>query len=536
VRHASAVAAAALLVSAGCARCGTPKAVPPERFLPADAPLAVVVPRLGAAAEALRPLARTVESVPAAAGVVEALAAVRAQLGFDPLDERGLADAGLDPKGGAALALAPGASPLLVLPVGDEGRLEALLARLARDRLGAGSAERAGVAGAPVTTWRTRPGAPPALALAVTQRTALLARGPDAPARVTAAAARIAGEALAGNEVYARARRALGDGAPAALAFAPAGSPYARRASALRDGGAVGLTADGARLVFRTALLLSPERAQAWRAVLGAGPAPAGSEALARVPRDAFLAVRFDGDPVALGRRLAWSFPDAAARLTAAGLDLEADLLATLAPGAAAALSLAPTFEVAAVSRGAGALGEADPFRLGHAVAVLPVRDAARARAALDKLAAAAPALGLEAEAPPAGRYVWTFRRGAAEVGVALDGARLLLAGGEGRLERLRAGDAPPYAAPTVPSRVALAGGAAGGVLDVARLVASFRALPEAAYGTGPDAFVMRSLAERVVDPASRLLAATLRADLVEGAARLDLTLELAPPPGDGAR
>jgi hypothetical protein len=60
--------------------------------------------------------------------------------------------------------------------------------------------------------------------------------------------------------------------------------------------------------------------------------------------------------------------------------------------------------------------------------------------------------------------------------------------------------------------------------------VASFRALPPAAYGTGPDAFVMRSLAERVVEPASRLVAASLRVSLAEGAARLDLTVDARPP------
>ena len=55
------------------------------------------------------------------------------------------------------------------------------------------------------------------------------------------------------------------------------------------------------------------------------------------------------------------------------------------------------------------------------------------------------------------------------------------------------------------------------------------RAMPDEAYGTGPSGFVMRSLVERFVDPASRLAAVSLRADLAEGALLLTLELEARP-------
>src|SRR5512146_1561213 len=150
--------AAALLLAAGCARCGKPATAPPERFLPSSASLAVVVPSVRVAQEQLAPLVRTVTSFPAAGSLAEALPAVRDQLGFDPLDPRATEDAGIDAAGGAALALAPGGSPLLVLPVRDASRLEALVTRLARDRLGAVRRDSTAVAGRTVTVFRSAEG------------------------------------------------------------------------------------------------------------------------------------------------------------------------------------------------------------------------------------------------------------------------------------------------------------------------------------------------------------------------------------------
>jgi hypothetical protein len=56
--------------------------------------------------------------------------------------------------------------------------------------------------------------------------------------------------------------------------------------------------------------------------------------------------------------------------------------------------------------------------------------------------------------------------------------------------------------------------------------VASVQALPDEAYGTGPNAFVMRSLADRFLEPASRVQAVALRFDLLPAAALFDLEIE----------
>jgi hypothetical protein len=524
--------AVALVAASACAQCSREPPASPERLVPAAAPWVLVVPKLRDAQGAAAPLLRTVLSFPAAANLAESAAAVRGQLGFDPLDPRALADAGVDPDRGAALAGSAGGAPLLVLPAADEAKLDAFLARTARERLGAADRERAGKDGARVDVFRRGAGSPPALAVAWASGAALVAPGAEGPRAVAAAAALAEGAALRASKSYGEARAALGDGAVAIL-FAPPASPALAAWPLARDGAAVGALASATRLELRLALLVPGARGEAWRAALPGAAGAAGADALGRLPADAFFAAHSGADPTVVARRLAWALPEGArASLARAGLDLERDLADVFAPGAALGVALAPTFEVAAVSRRGIEAAERDPFRLVHLAAVLEVKDAARAQALLAKLARAAPALGLEADARGAAS---TFRaaRGAAELSLALDGKRLLVAGGAGRLDALLGRGSAGYAAPTPGARAALEGGAVATVLDFGRLVRSFRALPPQAYGTGPDAFVMRSLAERVVDPASRLAAASLRLDVTEGAVRADLVVEAREPGGD---
>ncbi len=529
MRSGAPIAAALLLLVTGCARCARPPPPPADRFVPGDASVAVVIPSLQAAREQATSLLQTLLAFPAAADLGPRLSAVKEQLGLDPLDARGLAAAGLDPSRGAALALDADGPALLVLPSGDDGALVATVARLARDRLGAARRVDVTVDGVAVTTFRTAEGAAAALALAARDGSVLVAGGAGGPARVAAASTLPAARSLSGSLPYGRVREALG---PAAiLAYLRPGSPQAAGTALLRDGAAVSATASATRLALRAVLLLAPERREYWRATVA--PAATVAAATPPMPQDAFLVGRFEGDLATVARR-ALPVGQVAAPLARAGLDLERDLLPLLAPGATAALALAPTFQVAAVSRGGEAMA-ADPFQLVHLAAVLHVRDAGRAEALLDRLQRAGPRLGL-AVARQGHAPRWRVAHGAAALDVALAGDRLLVAGGPGRLDALLAGTGPAYAPPTDAARAALSGGAAGGVLDLERLVASFRALPAAAYGTGPDAFVMRSLADRVIDPASRLVAAAARLDLGQAAATVDLVVDARPPAAPAAQ
>src|SRR5919206_3639699 len=158
MRGARAVAVAAAVVAAcGCARCSRGAPPAPERFLPGSASWALLVPRLRTAQEQAAPLLRTVASFPAAADASESLAAVRGQLGFDPLDPGALAGAGLDAEGGAGVAQPAAGPPVVALPTLDADRLDATLARLARDLLGAPPREARDVDGVRVTVFRRAP-------------------------------------------------------------------------------------------------------------------------------------------------------------------------------------------------------------------------------------------------------------------------------------------------------------------------------------------------------------------------------------------
>jgi len=510
--------ATALGLLAGCGRCGGEPPAPPERLLPADAAAAVLLPRLGDSAGELGLLLRALLSVPAAAGLAEPVAAVRAQLGFDPLDPEGLAGAGLDPgrPAGASLLREGDRGLLLALPLADRARADALLARLARDRLGASARQELG----PAVLFRRPDGPAAALAYAVARGNLLLASGPSSPERVTAAASRAEAGALSAHPAFQAARTALGDRLTA-LAFAP-GSALGE-ISLARDGAALGLRGTASGAMLRLVLLLPPERAEAWRQALGgeAGLA-AGNEELRRLPAGVFAAGRLGGSPAALARRLGYLYPAKAALLAGAGLDPVRDLAAHLAPGAAAGLWLPPSLDLPALSR-SGAAAARDPFRLLHLGVRWRVGDAAGLRAGLQKLARAGPALGLAVAAD--GPDGWSAPVGGGQLAWRLEGAHLLLAGGPGRLEALRS-PGPRFAAPTPTSRSALEGGEAAAGLDVGRLVAAFRALPGASFGTGPDGFVMRALVERFLEPASALTAISLRLELLPGAARVELSVE----------
>src|SRR5512136_2433044 len=135
MRRALAVALCSSLLLAGCGR--KREYPPPDRYVPADAPLAIVVPALGTAARQAGALYRTIAQAPQAVALSDAHAAVKAQLGFDPLDPRGMEQAGVDPAGAAAASFGGAAPPVVVLPVQDLAKLDATVARLARDRMGA---------------------------------------------------------------------------------------------------------------------------------------------------------------------------------------------------------------------------------------------------------------------------------------------------------------------------------------------------------------------------------------------------------------
>ena len=182
-----------------------------------------------------------------------------------------------------------GSPAVLVLPVLDLAKLDATLARLARDRMGATQRVTVQLRGVEVVTFRREGKGPAALAYAAIGPHALLASGPDAPEAVAAAATLPEDRSLWKSPAAARAREALGPGWLVTV-LAPAGSPALADVRVARDGAALGIRAEAARLGLRLALLLSPEREAWWKALRGEGPVDEGAVAL--LPPEAALVLR----------------------------------------------------------------------------------------------------------------------------------------------------------------------------------------------------------------------------------------------------
>jgi hypothetical protein len=525
--HRAALAAAALAVIS-CR--GGRRAPAPERFVPASAATALIVPETGRAASELSALHATLAGFPGAAELAGARGALATQLGFDPLDPEALAGAGIDPRRGAALASldragGPGGERIrkavVVLPVKDAPKVEALFQRLARDRLGATERASEAHAGIAVVVLRSPGASAASLAYAIVERTAILSTGAAGPAAVAEAAGLPPAASLSEAPAWGAARRALGDGL-SVLQWTPPGSSLLDGLWAAKDGIAVGLSAAPGRLVARAALLLGA-RGPSFRALAADG---AAARDLARLDPEAQLAARWDGDFAALGGKVVPLVPAAErSRLAALGIDLERDLFGLLAPGGAIALSLPPALDLGGLS---AAAARSDPLRAVQFEAILPVKDPAAAEAASARIEGAAargrrpgrPADGTHRIRTPSGEIAWR---------VDADARRVVAAGGPpGRLEALlaRLAGGAGWRAPTEAARAALSGGLGGAVLVPPRLVAAVRTLPEEAFGTGPSGFVMRSLVERLVEPASRLAAVSFRADLGEGALVLALEVE----------
>jgi hypothetical protein len=526
MRRALAAALCSILVLAGCGK--KKEYPPPERYVAADAPLAVVVPALGTAARQAGALYRTIAQAPQAVQLSEAHAAVKAQLGFDPLDPRGMEQAGVDPAGAAAAAFGPGITPVLVLPVLDLPKLDATVARLARDRMGAAQRITVTVRGVEVVTFRREAQGAAALALASVGPHALLASGNGAPEAVAAAATLPEARSIWRSALAARAQEALGQGWLATV-VAPAGSAALSDLRPARDGAALGIRAEAAQLGLRLALLLSPDRESWWKALRGTGSVDGGAVPL--LPADAALVLRWAGEPAEAARRLEpWYPPDARKAFATHKLDPVADLAPAFGPAGAVSLALAPTFTMTDFSSPRFDFRKVDPFSFLLLDAALPVRNAGTLRSFMTRLQKAGPRLSLKVapRGPAAAPTGWTLSWGKAQLGLSLTGDRLLVAGGAARLAALeaRAAGSAGFAPGTPAARQALSTGLGGAVLDVDHLARSVEALPEEAYGTGPNAVVMRSLVTRYLEPASALAAVSLRLELVPGAAVVDLDVD----------
>jgi hypothetical protein len=507
---------AVLLLVTGCGRCGAPPAGPPaERWVPARVAAVVLVPRLAEAARQGAALHGTLASLPGQYELQALRGALSAQLSFDPFDPASMAGAGLDAERGAAVAELPGPQPgeagatLLVLPVGDAARLTDLVARLARDRLGAAEQGLENANGKPITVWRRAAGEPAMLAMATVERLAIVSPGPGGAEAVRAALALDPALSLEQSPAWQRARTALGEAGAVLVFTPPSGGPLVFRLGAEGAALALSATARSLRLVLATPLGAQEPGA---RRLAGPGQGKAGA---ARLDPATVLVGRVSADP---GAALALAGPELGLGRSAEPLRRVAELLE---PPIEVGLSLAPRADLAAALGGQLA---ADPLRVVRLEAVAALKAGAAPAALFDELARAGGGGG------QGGR--WHVPAALGEVAWTVAGQRLLVAAGPaGSLDALVARGADEgWRPPTPAGGQALTGGLGGLVFDGAALTRALQALPPEAYGTGPDAVVARSLVEKATLPGGQALTASLRADLPAGALRLVVEVSLGGP------
>jgi hypothetical protein len=503
---------ALLAAATGCARCSGAKAAP-ERFMAADDSAVVIVPTLGALSRQTSDILATLATFPRGGALLDGRAVVGARLGFDPLDAAALAANGLDPKRGAAIGVrglgGMSPQPTFTLPVADAGKFDAMVTRIAQQRLA--MPVRAVVAGKPeIVTYANEAGAAVGLAYAIAEGTAIVAAGPEAEAGVKAALAVPADKHLGTTQGFKTAMAAVGPDL-AAIFYVPAGSDLAKNFPQYQGGVVVGLRGAKDRFGFVVGRLLGT--------TASAAPPVKGDSAalLAKLDPAAALLARSDSSPqafmndgelrAALQRQ---HFPEELAGALADGFG-------AMAPGAVLGVALVPVTDPAAQLREA-------PLGFFRAEGILTVKDAAKMKDVVKRLLTLATQgqLELAAEGP------WTFPLPGGEASLSVEGQRLYVAAGPaGALKALIARSGSTFKPPTPTSASVLQSPLGGLVVDVPRLAAGVKAIPASAYGDGGEVF--HANVQGWATTASRITAVSVSSELVPGAQRGEIIVEVAP-------
>lgn len=527
----------ALATAVGCAKCGgAPKAViPVDRFVASGAAAVLIVPRLSGFAQQAADVLATAGTFPGGRDLLDARAVIGDRLTFDPFDAVSIAGTGLDPARGLTVSGVVGAGGegnpdvLVTLPIADGVKFEAAVARLAKERLDA--PERKVEPGTPeVVSWGMAGGGPALFSYAVVEQTALLSFGPAAVATVRAAAALPATGTVASVPAYQKSMKALGDGL-ALQFYVPANSPALKEVPQLKEGLSAGLRAGRDRIGVVVAMLLG-DREAGIKAAAARGESAA---LLAKLDPGAALVVRGDGDPGQSADVQALTEALTREGMPEPLLALFKDFVASLGSGTAMGIGLLPP-----ASGAKAALSDA-PFGAFRAEVLVSVKDppkmTAAIQAAIDMASAQmgppAPKKGKKAgkgARVDLGKNPWRFALPGGEVAAAVaDGKLALVAGPAGSLEALLARTGTAFKPPTAASDKALKSGTGGMFIDVPRIAAAVKAYPESAFGAGAEGAMVKSMVDQWSASASRITAVSVSSELVEGAARGELLLEVTP-------
>ena len=515
--------ALSLLLAASCSRCGGQRSAPEAaELLPQHPSGAVVTAPLGLLASHGSALSDRVSALPGGEQVGEARKAIGAQLGFDLLTREGLLAAGLDPDRGAALALeirgGARAGWMVALPLISPEKFLATFDRLARERAGypVRSDEARGDVRIALFARTADAESKGRVAVAVVRGYGLVARGEDPAARLAAAGTRPREQSLAADPLLASTRNVLG--AQDLLLLAPAGSELPRRVVERDLPGDVSLSISGSAqgIAARLRANLGATAAQAQAALPGGGVS-----LVDLLPASAPLRARLGVAPAQL-LEFAGRFPQLAALLQhLRGIDRE--VLASVKPGVALSLG---------VEKGAN-IGQAidygldfrrkSPFDTVQLVALAQVADKPRLLKAMNALAAVLPTLGARVTRKGEDFQVSYAKGKGARFGMQGDLAYAL--GGEIAPQDLRRTPRPVN--PAVAALYDDAGAALR--LDLGKLSDQLRALPDSTYGTGPQAYVARSLVSQVIEPL-RPVRISLAAQAYSDSLGATLDIELVAP------
>lgn len=508
--------AVALLALASCSKCGKKPdagAAGIEAVLPRGALAVVVVPKLTEAGAALTLLEQVkvagfvapLQGFPTAKAFVDE---VTRQVGLDPRSVAELEKAGLDPTRSMAAAVLLTGDGYLVLPVKDAAALHARLEGISTSRFGAAAGGQQTQGEVTVKTFSKQQGLPPRLGYAIVGGWAFVGRDEMIPRLGQAAALsetdRLSKEADLMGQVAAL---------PPHVVRAWLG-PQLVQATPLSDAlvtAALGPNALEVRVTGRwkeKPELLSALTPQAAVGLEGA------------LPADAFLVGRYSGDARGLASIASQLVgPNLARAFAEGGFDLEAQVLEQVKPGAVFALSLAdrppmdrgvPSFDIR----------QTNPFSYAHLSGLAPVATAEVVMPTLEKVAQVAPRFGAKLEKQQReGKDVFftTWSQGQG-VHFAPRGASVAFASPVQRLDALLSSTATS-AAPSVAAE------ALSVRVDLTKLAASVRALPESAWGLG--GFALKPGTVRWLDATDDLKAVTVKAGAKDGRASLALTLEL---------
>jgi hypothetical protein len=505
----------------------------PLLHLPASCDAVALAPEVGRAGERLATLPRLKLAQLGAtfAGLGSAdqlLAELARQAGVDFRSSESLRQAGIDPKGPLAVYLPLGGPPIAALAPADRQKLQALVGKLAGDRAGATRRAEVPAGAGAIVAFATEGSASAAIAYAEVQQLLFVSAGQGCVEALRKVLATTPESSLARELHLARLRPDLERGD--AYAFACPASPRAQRID-LPYGAGLGLAIGAAQIRLWAEVELAEGHAKALAALSG----PAGADLVGRLDPAAFLVARIGGDPRALQPFAEVLVPPALQAIARqADLDIASELLGNLKPGAAASLSVSPRASLASAPEIDPR--RANPFGLVHLTAIGQVADEARAWVAVEKIAAAAPSFGAQLDPKDIGgarAVVASYHLGEG-ASLSVHEGLALVTGGPGQMEALlgRLSGAPGLELKDSGARKAFAEDGFALYLDIGRLVASLRALPDSAYGIG--GFAIKAALSRTLESLDEL--SGLRLSGRVSGSRLHAELALGIPGGLGEK